>query len=213
MQTKKNSPVVEDKAETPDTSKQTKPQTAKKAPVAKIVKKRAAVKKRGRPGKKAAAAKTVAVKKRGRPSKKVPAKAALKRRGRPAKAQAARGKATSPGRPVSVETLQRKLVTAVDALKREKEKRRDQAKKAKTQIAALMVQKKKLKKLQKQFAESKQGFLKQDAIQRQVKKEAARAQKMQAAKEQAMAKWEKQYLAAEAKKGKGRKRRKPGRRK
>lgn len=117
------------------------------------------------------------------------------------------------GRPVSVDVLQRKLADALTALKAEKRKRQELAKNAKQTAKTAVMERKGLK---SRIAELKQTLTQLQNEKKSNEKLAARQQKMEIARNEAVGKflerWEKEYQKKNAAPAGRRKRRKRGRR-
>ncbi|MES9872338.1 MAG: hypothetical protein ABW146_04445 [Candidatus Sedimenticola sp. 6PFRAG7] len=155
---------------------------------------------RGRPPKAASSPSAATAKKR------VTRKKVSKKKTAPASTQSAA--VSRRGRPVSVDVLQRKLTVAQDALAKEKARRID----ARAKLSAALAEKKQLKSKLKEVATVLDRL---DKEQKAAEKSAAQQLKMETARNDAiakfLAKWEKNYLAAQTKKTGGRGKRRRGR--
>ncbi len=144
----------------------------------------------------------------GRPAK----KATANRRGRPAISSTEAGETQTRGRPVSLEVLQRRLTTAEETLKLEREKRKKQLQDSRLKLAESATAKKELltqvRDLKKELVRIKSEKSEAErAGAQQAKMESARA----AAVEKFVEKWNKKFLEMETGKKSGGKRRKRGR--
>ena len=142
------------------------------------------------------------------------ARAVTKKRGRPAKKKTVKktvaravpstaGTAVRRGRPVSVEALQRKLARALEGLQKERSRRQELKAKCDKLMETNRASKAELKELRTRLSSI-------EAERKAAEKAAHDQEKMEIARNEAMgkflAKWEKDYLAKQAR-GSGRKRR------
>lgn len=141
-------------------------------------------------------------------------KTTAKRRGRPAitDRKTAAVKTQQRGRPISIEVLQRRLATAQETLKTEKEKRKKLAQESKLKLAESIAAK---KELQNQVRDLKKELVQIRSEKSKAERADAQKARMESARDAAVEKfvekWTKKFLASEARKKSGRNSRKRGR--